>query len=157
MYKRQASDNALTLLDGKIKVDEFNSQISYNDGLIKTKGNGLIGKELFQISLNPKEWINEQKTGARVKLSHLETETDAYINRDVNDQWNSIISSEDLYAKISVSTDDKGKLLVSINDLNVSSAESIENLKLSPEPIPSLRLSAKNSMVNEKELSLIHI
>ena len=104
-----ASDNVLTLLDGKIKVDEFNSQISFNDGLIKTKGKGLIGKELFQISLNPKEWINEQKTGVRVKLSHLETETDAYINRDVNDQWNSIISSEDLYAKISVSTDDKGK------------------------------------------------
>ena len=74
-----ASDNVLTLLDGKIKVDEFNSQISFNDGLIKTKGKGLIGKELFQISLNPKEWINEQKSGARVKLSHLETATDVYI------------------------------------------------------------------------------
>ena len=32
------SDNVLTLLDGKIKVDEFDSQISFNDGLIKTKG-----------------------------------------------------------------------------------------------------------------------
>ena len=83
-----ASDNVLTLLDGKIKVDEFNSQISFNDGLIKTKGKGLIGRELFQISLNPKEWINEQKTGARVKLSHLETATDVYIRRNMNDLLN---------------------------------------------------------------------
>ena len=147
-----ASDNVLTLLDGKIKVDEFNSQISFNDGLIKTKGKGLIGKELFQISLNPKEWINEQKTGARVKLSHLETATDIYIKRNVNEEWDSVVSSESLDAKISVSTDDKGKLLVAVSDLNVSSADSIENWKLSPKLFPSLRLSAKNSKVNDKEI-----
>ena len=147
-----ASDNVLTLLDGKIKVDEFNSQISFNDGLIKTKGKGLIGRELFQISLNPKEWINEQKTGARVKLSHLETATDVYIRRNVNEEWDSVVSSESLDAKISVSTDDKGKLLVAVSDLNVSSADSIENWKLSPKLFPSLHLSAKNSKVNDKEI-----
>ena len=147
-----ASDNVLTLLDGKIKVDEFNSQISFNDGLIKTKGKGLIGRELFQISLNPKDWINEQKTGARVKLSHLETATDVYIRRNVNEAWDSVVSSESLDAKISVSTDDKGKLLVAISDLNVSSADSIENWKLSPKLFPSLHLSAKNSKVNDKEI-----
>ena len=147
-----ASDNVLTLLDGKIKVDEFNSQISFNDGLIKTKGKGLIGKELFQISLNPKEWINEQKTGARVKLSHLETATDVYIRRNANEEWDSVVSSESLDAKISVSTDDKGKLLVAVSDLNVSSADSIENWKLSPKLFPSLHLSAKNSKVNDKEI-----
>jgi uncharacterized protein YhdP len=147
-----ASDNVLTLLDGKIKVDEFNSQISFNDGLIKTKGKGLIGKELFQISLNPKDWINEQKTGARVKLSHLETATDVYIRRNVNEEWDSVVSSESLDAKISVSTDDKGKLLVTVSDLNVSSADSIENWKLSPKFFPSLHLSAKNSKVNDKEI-----
>ena len=147
-----ASDNALTLLDGKIKVDEFNSQISYNDGLIKTKGKGLIGKELFQISLNPKDWINEQKTGARVKLSHLATATDVFIRRSVKEEWDSVVSSESLDAKISVSTDDKGKLHVAVSDLNVSSADSIENWKLSPKLFPSLHLSAKNSKVNDKEI-----
>ncbi len=147
-----ASDNVLTLLDGKIKVDEFNSQISFNDGLIKTKGKGLIGRELFQISLNPKDWINEQKTGARVKLSHLETATDVYIRRNVNEEWDSVVISESLDAKISVSTDDKGKLLVAVSELNVLSADSIENWKLSPKLFPSLRLSVKNSKVNDKEI-----
>ena len=41
-----ASDNSLSVLDGKLKIDEFNSQISYSDGLIRTKGRGLIGEEL---------------------------------------------------------------------------------------------------------------
>ena len=50
-----ASENSLTLLSGKLKVDEFSSQLSFSDGLIRTKGKGLIGGELFQISLNPKE------------------------------------------------------------------------------------------------------
>ena len=71
-----ASDNSLSVLDGRLKIDDFNSQISYSDGLIRTKGKGLIGQELFQISLNPKDWIDEQKPGLRVKLSHLETATD---------------------------------------------------------------------------------
>ena len=71
-----ASDNSLSVLDGRIEIDEFNSQISYSEGLVRTKGKGIIGEELFQISLNPKDWINE-KSGLRVKLSHLETATDA--------------------------------------------------------------------------------
>ena len=43
------SENSLTLLSGKLKVDEFSSQFSFSDGLIRTKGKGFIGGELFQI------------------------------------------------------------------------------------------------------------
>jgi len=147
-----ASDNALSLLDGKLKINEFNSQISYNDGLIRTKGKGLIGEELFQISLNPKDWIDEEKSGLRVKLSHLETSTDVYISKNVTEEWNSIISSENLYAKVAILTDDEGKLLVRLNDLNVSSVDSIDDWKLSPKIFPNLHLSAKNSKVNDTEI-----
>ncbi len=147
-----ASDNALSLLDGKLKINEFNSQISYNDGLIRTKGKGLIGEELFQISLNPKDWIDEEKSGLRVKLSHLETSTDVYISKNVTEEWNSTISSENLYAKVAILTDDEGKLLVRLNDLNVSSVDSIDDWKLSPKIFPNLHLSAKNSKVNDTEI-----
>ena len=40
-----ASDNSLSVLGGKLKVDEFNSQISYSGGLLRTKGRGIIGEE----------------------------------------------------------------------------------------------------------------
>jgi uncharacterized protein YhdP len=147
-----ASDNSLSVLDGKLKIDEFNSQISYSDGLIRTKGKGLIGQELFQISLNPKDWIGEQKQGLKVKLSHLESSIDAYINKNSNDQWNALISSENLNAKVAILLDEQDKLSVSLNDLNITSLNSINNWNLSPNLFPSLHLSVKNSQVNKKEI-----
>ena len=147
-----ASDNSLSLLDGKLKIDEFNSQILYSDGLIRTKGRGLIGEELFQISLNPKDWIDEQKPGLRVKLSHLKTATDAYISQSGNEQWSSTISSENINAKLGILTDDEGKYLVNLNDLNVTNLDSIDKWELSPKIFPSFHLSSKNSKVNDQEI-----
>jgi len=147
-----ASDNSLSVLDGKLKIDEFNSQILYSDGLIRTKGRGLIGEELFQISLNPKDWIDEQKPGLRVKLSHLKTATDAYISQSGNEQWSSTISSENINAKIGILTDDEGKYLVNLNDLNVTNLDSIDKWELSPKIFPSFHLSSKNSKVNDQEI-----
>ena len=147
-----ASDNSLSLLDGKLKIDEFNSQILYSDGLIRTKGRGLIGEELFQISLNPKDWIDEQKPGLRVKLSHLKTATDAYISQSGNEQWSSTISSENINAKLGILTDDEGKYLVNLNDLNLTNLDSIDKLELSPKIFPSFHLSSKNSKVNDQEI-----
>ena len=147
-----ASDNSLSLLDRKINVEEFNSQISYNDGLIRTRGKGLIGDELFQISLNPKEWINEENSGLRIKLGHLNTSTDAFISKISNNNWQSKISSDNLNAEIDLLIDDEGKLFISLSDLIVSGLDSIDEWNLSPKIFPNLHLSAKNSKVNDKEI-----
>ena len=147
-----ASDNALSLLNHKINVEEFNSQISYNDGLIRTRGKGLIGDELFQISLNPKEWINEENSGLRIKLGHLNTSTDAFISKISNNNWQSTISSDNLNAEIDLLIDDEGKFFISLSDLNVSGLDSIDEWNLSPKIFPNLHLSAKNSKVNDKEI-----
>ncbi len=146
-----ASDNSLSVLGGKLKVDEFNSQISYSGGLVRTKGRGIIGEELFQISLNPKDWINEE-SGLRVKLSHLETATDAYISKNLNDQWNGVITSENLNAKVGILTDYDGKYLVTIDDLNLTSLDSIDKWELSPKIFPSFHLTARNLKVNDQDI-----
>ena len=146
-----ASDNSLSVLGGKLKVDEFNSQISYSGGLVRTKGRGIIGEELFQISLNPKDWINEE-SGLRVKLSHLKTATDAYISKNLNDQWSGVISSENLNAKVGILTDDDGKYTVTIDDLNLTSLDSIDKWELSPKIFPSFHLTARNLRVNDQDI-----
>ena len=146
-----ASDNSLSVLGGKLKIEEFNSQISYSGGLVRTKGRGIIGEELFQISLNPKDWINE-KSGLRVKFSHLETATDAYISKNLNDQWSGEISSENLNAKVGILTDDDGKYLVTIDDLNLTSLDSIDKWELSPKIFPSFHLTARNLKVNDQDI-----
>ena len=127
-------------------MDEFNSQISFNEGTIRTRGKGIVGGELFQISLNPKEWINEQNSRLRVKLSHLKTATDAYITKYSNDEWKGTISSDNISANVDLLIDEMGKFLVDLRDLNISSLDNIEDLQLSPRIFPTLHLSAKNSI-----------
>ena len=147
-----ASENSLSLFDGGLSVDEFNSQISFKDGLIRTRGKGLIGGELFQMSLNPKDWIDEENSRLKVKLTHLSSSIDAFISKRSANEWNSIFKSEDLYADVSLLIDDNGKYIVNLRNLNVSSLDNINDWKLSPKIFPSLHLSLKDSKVNNKKV-----
>jgi len=145
-----ASENSLSLFDGEINVDGFNSQISFKDGLIRTKGRGLIGGELFQMSLNPKDWINEDNSALKVKLTHLSSSIDAFISKRSSVEWSSIMKSEDLYADLTLLIDNDGKYILNLKDLNISSLDNINDWKLSPKIFPSLHLSLKDSKVNNK-------
>ena len=147
-----ASENSLSLFDGGLSVDEFNSQISFKDGLIRTRGKGLIGGELFQMSLNPKDWIDEENSTLKVKLTHLSSSIDAFISKHSANEWSSIFKSEDLYADVSLLIDDNGKYIVNLRNLNVSSLDNINDWKLSPKIFPSLHLSLKDSKVNNKKV-----
>jgi len=147
-----ASENSLSLFDGGLSVDEFNSQISFKDGLIRTRGKGLIGGELFQMSLNPKDWIDEENSRLKVKLTHLSSSIDTFISKRSANEWNSIFKSEDLYADVSLLIDDNGKYIVNLRNLNVSSLDNINDWKLSPKIFPSLHLSLKDSKVNNKKV-----
>ena len=145
-----ASENSLSFFDGEINVDGFNSQISFKDGLIRTKGKGLIGGELFQMSLNPKDWINEDNSALKVKLTHLSSSIDAFISKRSSVEWSSIMKSEDLYADLTLLIDNDGKYILNLKDLNISSLDNINDWKLSPKIFPSLHLSVKDSKVNNK-------
>ena len=145
-----ASENSLSLFDGEINVDGFNSQISFKDGLIRTKGKGLIRGELFQMSLNPKDWINEDNSALKVKLTHLSSSIDAFISKRSSVEWSSIMKSEDLYADLTLLIDNDGKYILNLKDLNISSLDNINDWKLSPKIFPSLHLSLKDSKVNNK-------
>ena len=145
-----ASENSLSLFDGEINVDGFNSQISFKEGLIRTKGKGLIGGELFQMSLNPKDWINEDNSALKVKLTHLSSSIDAFISKRSSVEWSSIMKSEDLYADLTLLIDNDGKYILNLKDLNISSLDNINDWKLSPKIFPSLHLSLKDSKVNNK-------
>ncbi len=136
-FDMYASENALSVLNGGLLVDDFSSQISLNDGLIRTKGKGLIGGELFQISINPRDWVDEKKAKFRVKMSHLDSNTDAYISKKSNKEWQSVIEAKDLYADVNLVIDENGKYNIQLDNLSVSSIESINNWQLTPKIFPS--------------------
>ena len=147
-----ASENSLILLSGKLKVDEFSSQFSFSDGVIRTKGKGIIGGELFQISLNPKNWIDDQKNNFRVKLSHLASVTDVYITKNIPNQWLSLIESDDLQANLTLTIDNNSNYFIKLKDLNVNNFENVDLWKLAPSMFPSFRLSSKNARFNGKTI-----
>ncbi len=142
-----ASDNSLSLLSG-IKVERFSSQFSYSDGLIKIKGKGDIGGEVFQISLNPKEWIGDQESNLRVKLSHLASNTDVYITKNSANKWKSKVESEKMQANLSLIIDENNNYLVQINDLNIENFENVDLWHLSPSMFPSMHLSSQGAKFN---------
>ncbi|MDC1220647.1 DUF3971 domain-containing protein [Candidatus Thioglobus sp.] len=151
------SENSLTLLSGKLKVDEFSSQFSFSDGLIRTKGKGFIAGELFQISLNPKEWLNDQKNNFRVKFSHLDSKTNFYVIKNLANQWDSVIESDSLQANISLTIDKNGNYFVQLQDLNIESFENIDTWKLTPNMFPSFHLSSKNANFNGKTIPNLQV
>ena len=129
-FDMYASDNKLSLLNGSLLINEFNSQISFNNGLIQTKGKGLIGNELFQLSLNPKDWITDENAKFKLKLSHLETKTDAYIAKKSINEWHTIIDSDILKSNINLVIEKDGSYDVQLTDSKILNLEGINNWKL---------------------------
>lgn len=151
-FDMYASDNKLSLLNGSLLINEFNSQISFNNGLIQTKGKGLIGNELFQLSLNPKDWITDENAKFKLKLSHLETKTDAYIAKKSINEWHTIIDSDILKSNINLVIDKDGSYDVQLTDSKILNLEGINNWKLYPDFFPSFHLNSSDAKVNGKTI-----
>ena len=151
-FDMYASDNKLGLLNGSLLINEFNSQISFNNGLIQTKGKGLIGNELFQLSLNPKDWITDENAKFKLKLSHLETKTDAYIAKKSINEWHTIIDSDILKSNINLVIEKDGSYDVQLTDSKILNLEGINNWKLYPDFFPSFHLNSSDAKVNGKTI-----
>ena len=151
-FDMYASDNKLSLLNGSLLINEFNSQISFNNGLIQTKGKGLIGNELFQLSLNPKDWITDENAKFKLKLSHLETKTDAYIAKKSINEWHTIIDSDILKSNINLVIEKDGSYDVQLTDSKILNLEGINNWKLYPDFFPSFHLNSSDAKVNGKTI-----
>ena len=151
-FDMYASDNKLSLLNGSLLINEFNSQISFNNGLIQTKGKGLIGNELFQLSLNPKDWITDETAKFKLKLSHLETKTDAYIAKKSINEWHTIIDSDILKSNINLVIEKDGSYDVQLTDSKILNLEGINNWRLYPDFFPSFHLNSSDAKVNGKTI-----
>ena len=147
------TDNTLNLFDKKISVKQYNSQISYHDGFIQTKGKGEIGGELFALALNPNDWIDNKSSTLRVKMSHIDDNIDAYISKKTPNEWHTQIESKDLQVSVDLSLRDGDLSIVKLSDLNITSIEKINSpWKISPENLKSFHLISKDVVVNGRHL-----
>jgi len=150
-FDMYVTDNTLSLFDEKFSVKQYNSQISYHDGLIQTNGRGVIGGKLFELALNPSDWIDNNSSILRVKMSHIDSDIDAYISKKTGDEWHTRIESKNLQTGIHLSFNDDGPSIVELSDLNIASIEEINSpWSISPENFPSFHLISKDAVINGK-------
>ena len=152
-FDMHVTDNTLSLFDEKFSFKQYNSQISYHDGLIQTNGRGVIGGQLFELALNPSDWIDNNSSILRVKMSHIDSDIDAYISKKTDDEWHTQIESKNLQAGIHLSFSDDGPTIVELSDLNIVSIEEMNSpWSISPENFPSFHLISKDAVINGKPI-----
>jgi len=152
-FDMYVTDNTLSLFDKKFAVKQYNSQISYHNGFIQTKGKGEIGGELFKLALNPNDWIDNQSSKLRVKMSHTDDNIDAYISKKTRNEWHTQIESKDLQVSVDLSLRDGGPSIVKLSGLNITSIDEINSpWKIAPENFPSFHLISKDAVVNGKPI-----
>jgi len=152
-FDMYVTDNTLSLFDEKFTIKKYNSQISYHDGFIQTKGKGEIGGELFELALNPNDWIDNKSSKLRVKMSHTDDNIDAYISKKTRNEWHTQIESKDLQVSVDLSLRDGGPSIVKLSGLNITSIDEINSpWKISPEYFPSFHLISKDAVVNGKRV-----
>jgi len=152
-FDMYVTDNTLSLFDKKFAVKQYNSQISYHNGFIQTKGKGEIGGELFKLALNPNDWIDNQSSKLRVKMSHTDDNIDAYISKKTRNEWHTQIESKDLQVSVDLSLPDGGPSIVKLSGLNITSIDELNSpWKISPESFPSFHLISKDAVVNGKRV-----
>jgi len=152
-FDMYVTDNTLSLFDKNFSVKQYNSQISYHDGLIQTKGKGVIGGELFELALNPNDWIDNKSSTLRVKMSHTDDNIDAYISKKTRNEWHTQIESKDLQVSVDLSLPDGGPSIAKLSGLNITSIDEINSSwKISPENFPSFHLISKDAVVNGKRI-----
>jgi len=152
-FDMYVTDNTLSLFDEKFSIKQYNSQISYHDGFIKTKGKGEIGGELFELALNPNDWINDKSSTLRVKISHVDDNIDAYISKKTRNEWQTQIESKDLQVSVDLEIRDDDLSIVKLNGLNITSIGEINSpWKMSPESFPSFHLISNDAVINGKHV-----
>ena len=83
-----------------------------------------------------------------MKVSHLNSNTDAYVTKNADNLWSSMIESEQMRADIDLIADENNGYFININELNIENFKNIDTRRLTPSMFPSMRLSSKNININ---------
>ena len=148
-YDMFVTDNRLSLLEGKIKIDHYTSQISYHDNILQTKGKGDIGGVPFDLSINPSEWIDDNTSAFKVAMKQRDSDLEVFISQEGGSEWHAQINSEDVEVGVYLYPHPKGPAFVELHDLRMADIDEIKSpWNFLPGDFPSFHLISKNAEVN---------
>ena len=142
------SDNQLSLLEGKIKIDHYHSQISYHNGILQTNGGGEIDGVLIDLVINPDEWPDDNPSKFKAIVKQKNDDLEAFISKEGESEWHAQVSSKDFEVGVYLYPHPKGHSFVELHDLKIADIDEIKSpWSFLPGDFPSFHLISKNAEV----------
>ena len=142
-------NNLLSVLDGGVVVNNYDSKLAFYSNEITAIGVGNIRGMPFDIRINPKKTDNSDTTFS-VVLTNQNNGLKAYIDKQLDQSWRGRIESKSVKGKVAVFPNEAGIPNVRLLELQVTSLDVIKGeWKITPKDFPSMHLNATNIRINE--------
>jgi len=146
------TDNELVILDGDLVVDKFSSNIIYKDKQFSSDGDGFIRGIHFDIMLNPNNFYLNEENSIKIKLVNKTDGAELHVRKHKDNIWLAKLKSKPVSGDAVISLNNEEIPYVEINNLAISSLESLEgDVNISPNDLPSIRMSVQGINVNNEE------
>jgi len=146
------TDNELAILDGDLVVDKFSSNIIYKDKQFSSDGDGFIRGIHFDIMLNPNNFYLNEENSIKIKLVNKTDGAELHVRKHKDNIWLAKLKSKPVSGDAVISLNNEQTPYVEINNLAISSLESFEgDVNISPNDLPSIRMSVQGINVNNEE------
>ncbi len=146
-------NNRLTVLDGDIVVEDFDSVLGFHNNTITTQGSGNIRNRAFDIRVNPSDRANNQDSLFAVELIDQQNKFNTYISQQSKQLWRTQITSEVLQTEVEIVLNDNNLPRVTLLDLKIATLDKIKgNWHFLPSDLPSMYLKSKGIYVDDYQL-----
>ncbi|MBE8189422.1 MAG: DUF3971 domain-containing protein [Candidatus Thioglobus sp.] len=145
----QLENNHLSVLEEAVRLEDFNSKVSFHNNIISTKGTGKIRGEPFEIRVNPSDRKVDKNDLFAVELVNLASEFNLYIRQKSKQLWQAKVSSEALQTDIEIALNENDFPIVTLNNLQVATLDKIKgDWQILPNDLPNMHLRSQNMQVD---------
>ncbi|SMN01424.1 FIG006388: Possible exported protein [uncultured Candidatus Thioglobus sp.] len=149
----QVKNNRLTVLNGAISVEDYNSKLAFHNNKITTVGTGNIRGISFDIRVNPNNRTDDQKATFGVELIDNHSGLEAHITKRTDQSWRARIESESIKGNIEVQLNENSIPDVRLLGVQVTTLGSIQgDWQINPQDFPDMNLSTKGVYIDENVL-----
>ncbi|SMN12659.1 FIG006388: Possible exported protein [Bathymodiolus heckerae thiotrophic gill symbiont] len=146
-------DNRLSVLEGAVVVEDYNSKLLFHHNEITATGVGNIRGMPFDIRINPNNRNDDDERTFGVELVNNNAKFKTYITKQLDQSWRARIESESVKGNIAVILNEDGIPIVQLLGVQITTLDAIKgDWKISPQDFPSMHLSTKDIYINENVL-----
>lgn len=144
--------NQLTMLGGAVVIKDYDSQITFRDNQISSKGVGNLRNIPFDIRINPNNSNNDKEALFAVELVNNDSGFEFYLTKRLDQIWRAKIESESIKTNIEIGlTNDMPS--VRIVGLQVATIDILKgDWAIEPSDFPNMYLSTQGVFIDGQEI-----